>query len=162
MADLDLLDLLSADHENLVEADRAALIQVVLQHLTVERDLLHPAVKRYLPGGEARLEELRAADRDLEGRLARLEHEATPDHEAEVRSAISEHVEHQEPVFEQLRASCPEDVLSHLADGVVTSIGGAPKHPHPGLLHHGRIGEVVEELADIAAEVRDKVRGEPT
>jgi hypothetical protein len=158
--DLDLLDLLSADHQNLVSAEAGSLVRVVLEHVTVERDLLHPAIEEYEPGGKAIVEGQRDADRMLEERLAAFEHDHSPDREMDVRKVVTEHIERQEPLFEQLRLSCPEDTLLKLVDGVNTSIAGAPKHPHPGLLRHGRFGEVVEEFADIADEIRDKLHGD--
>jgi hypothetical protein len=158
--DVDLLDLLSADHQNLVSVEAGSLIREVLEHLTVERDLLHPAIEEYESGGKDIVESLRDADRMLEERLATFEHDQSPGRETDVRTLITEHIERQEPLFEQLRLSCPEETLVKLVDGVNTSIAGAPKHPHPGLLRHGRFGEVVEEFVDIADEIRDKLHGD--
>jgi hypothetical protein len=158
--DIDLLDLLSADHQNMVSAEAGSLIEVVLPHLTVERDLLHPVIDEYEPNGKGVVDELRDLDRTLEDRLAAFEHDRSPDRERAVRHAIAAHIEREELLFPLLRVSCPEDTLQKLVDGVATSIAGAPKHPHPGLLRHGRLGEVVEEFADIADEIRDKLHGD--
>jgi hypothetical protein len=156
----DLLDLLSADHQNLVSTEAGSLVRVVLEHLTVERDLLHPVIEKYEPDGEDIVDGLRDADRMLEERLAKLEHDMSPDRQMDVRNTINDHIARQEPLFERLRLSCPEGTLLKLVAGVNTSIAGAPKHPHPGLLRHGRFGEVVEEFADIADEIRDKLHGD--
>ena len=159
MADLDLLDLLGADHENLSAADRKVLVRVILEHLTVERDLLYPVIERDLSDGEGIVDQLRHADRLLEERLSRFEAEATPANEGEVRVAVGEHVDRLERLFPVVRDSTPEATLQELADGVVLSIEGAPRHPHPGLLHHGRLGEIAEDIADIATDIKEKLHG---
>jgi hypothetical protein len=156
--ELDLLDLLSADHENLSSADQKSLVRTVLQHLTVERELLYPVIEHYVSRGKGIVKTLRDADRLLEERLSRFEAHQTSDTEGEVRIAVGEHIDRLERLFAQVRESSPEQTLQELAARVVLSIEGAPRHPHPGLLHHGRIGEVVEDLADVVDDVRDELR----
>lgn len=159
MSDPDVLDLLSADHQNLASAEPGSLVPVVMQHLTVERDLLYPAIDEYLSDGDEVLRTLRATDRGLEERLAAFEQDPSPLHENEVRAAIGEHIESRDRLFGQLRDGLPEEVLQDLLDTVSLSIGGSPTHPHPGWPDHGAAGEVAEVIATVADHLRDRFHG---
>jgi hypothetical protein len=154
------LDLLSADHRNLVSAEADVLVSAVTQHLTVERDLLYPAVTTYADDGEAIVEDLRAGARLLEERLAELEEDPSADHQVGAQAAIQQHIDNQRRLFPQLRESIPGDTLRELADKIRFSIAGSPTHPHPHLPDTGLIGELAEGLAGVADQLRDELHGE--
>jgi hypothetical protein len=161
-AALDLIELLTADHRNLEEVDSADLVRVVLEHLWVERELLHPAVREHAEGGEEIADSFLATDDRLEDRLADLEEaratteqpEGTAEEaEAEVRSVVAEHIAGQEGLFPKLEAEIPQELLTELAEGVPLAMGGAPTRPH-GDRPEGFLGEMAEDVAAAADHLR--------
>jgi hypothetical protein len=164
VADLDLLDLLSADHQNLVTIEQDALVKTILEHLWVERELLHPAIRENADHGDEIVDTLLALDDRLEDRLADLEDAANSrdpvaeiarsEAEAEVRAVLTEHIAAQEEMFPKLRDSIPSVVLGDLAEGVPLAIGGAPTRPHAGR-PEGFLGEVAEGMAAATDHLRD-------
>lgn len=157
--ELDLLDLLSADHRTIAGADPRHVVADVAQHVQVERDLLYPAIREYATDAKSTLEDLRRAERSLEQRLSDYENDPSTDKFSAVQAEIREHVEMQEPLFEELRQSVPDWRLRELAAIVGFSIGGAPTHAHPHIPESGPIGEVAEELAGVADHLRDRLHG---
>lgn len=156
MADVDLIDLLSADHGNLLAAGPQTVVSQVSQHLAVERELLYPAIRHHCREGGRLVDGLREADRALEERLAELESDPTPESGARLDEAIRDHVASLERLFPRLRREIPVDRLVEAVETVPWSIGGAPTHPHPRLAGN-RLGEVVEEdLASVSNHVRDR------
>jgi hypothetical protein len=158
--DVDLLELLSADHRNLVAAESDSWVASVLQHVTVERTLLYPAIEEYESDGKTIVEGLRDADHLLEQRLATLEADPTPQNRGEVEAAIRAHVARREVLYPQLRRTIPASRLEALADEVPLTIGGSPTRPHPHLPDHGALGEVAEQLEVIADRLHDKFHHE--
>ena len=73
MAELNLLDLLSADHQNLLEAAPGIRVLEVSQHLSVERDLLFPTISHHVSNGKEIVDYLRDSERQLEERLSEFE-----------------------------------------------------------------------------------------
>jgi hypothetical protein len=155
--DVDLLELLSADHRNLVAAESDSFVASVLQHVTVERTLLYPAIEEYESDGRAIVEDLRDADHVLEQRLGRLEADPTPENRSDVDAAIRAHVARRQVLFPQLRRTIPASRLEALADEVPLTIGGSPTRPHPHLPDHGALGEVAEQIEVIADRLHDKL-----
>ena len=164
VADLDLLDLLSADHQNLETIERDALVRTILGHLWIERELLHPAIRDHADHGDEIVDTLLALDDRLEDRLADLDDaangedpvaaEALSEAETEVRAVLSEHIAAQEELFPSLRDSIPAVVLEDLAEGVPLAIGGAPTRPHAGRAE-GFLGEVAEGVAAATDHLRN-------
>ena len=165
---MDLLELLSADHHNLEGVKTPGLVKAALEHIWVERELLHPAIHEYVDGGGAIVDGMLSLDDRLEDRLAEFEEatgaeteqtgeasrEAAVEAEAEVRSVISEHIGMQEELFPTLRESIPPERLVELAEGVPLAIGGAPTRPHAGR-SEGFLGEIAEDLTAAADHLRD-------
>jgi hypothetical protein len=158
--DVDLLQLLSADHRNLVAGEGDSFVASVLQHVTVERTLLYPAIEEYESDGRAIVEDLRAADHQLEQRLATLEADPTPENRGEVDAAIRAHVARRDVLYSELRRTIPASRLDALAEEVPLTIGGSPTRPHPRLPDHGALGEVAEQLEVIADRLHDKLHHE--
>lgn len=162
MADLDLIDLLTADHRNLLSGP-APDIKAVSQHLGVERDLLYPAIRHHVRGGEAVLGDLRRSERSLE---AILEEAERPDHGtaagaevmAALREAIRGHAAEQEALFPRLREEIPEEDLVRPVATIPLSIGGAPTHAHLRLATAGPAGEVAEDAASVTDHLHDMLR----
>ncbi len=160
MRDVDLLELLSADHQNLITDESDSFVATLTQHLTVERTLLYPAIEKYESGGKAIVEDLRGADHLLEVRLAALEADPTPENYGAVDAALRAHVDRREVLYPELRRTIPASHLEELAGEVPLTIGGSPTHPHPHLPDHGALGEVAEQLEVIADRLHDKLHHE--
>jgi hypothetical protein len=155
VAELNLLDYLSADHENLLEAAPAPRVLEVSQHLSVERGFLYPAIEEHVPNGKAIVGDLRNAERRLEERLRDVEKDATSEHRDQLEAAIGDHVTFQEELFARLRGLIPESALLTPSEVIALSIGGAPTHAHPHLAEGGLLGEIVEDVTSAADHVRD-------
>jgi hypothetical protein len=159
MPDLDLLVFLSADHRSLLETP-PAVVQVS-QHLSVERDFLYPAIRDHVGNaedGEAIVEDLRRAERQLEERLRDFEKDATAEHRERLRAAIAGHVDSQEQLFTRLRGLIPESELLTDSESIALSIGGSPTHAHPHLAEGGLIGKIVEDVTSAADHAVDHWR----
>jgi hypothetical protein len=163
--DLDLLDYLSADHQNLLDGSPTVL--EVSQHLSVERDFLYPAIKDHVDkdqDGEAIVEDLRRAERQLEERLRDFEKDASAEHGEQLRAAIAAHVDSQDQLFTRLRDLIPESELLTESESIALSIGGSPTHAHPRLAEGGLIGKIVEDVTSAADHAVDhwRSRKEPS
>jgi hypothetical protein len=154
--DLHLLDYLSADHENLLEALPAIGVAEVSQHLSVERDFLYPVINDHLGDGEAVVADLRHAERQLEDRLKDLEKADTPEHRERLDKAIRDHVTSQEDLFTRLDGLIPESALLTPSESIALSIGGSPTHAHPHLAEGGLLGELVEDVTSATDHARDR------
>jgi hypothetical protein len=155
--ELNLLDLLSADHHNLGEAAPAPEVRAVSQHLAVERDFLYPAIARNVESGDSVVADLRHAERQLEERLRDIEKDATPEHQAGLQAAIRDHVSVQDELFAQLRRIVPESDLLIPSESIALSIGGAPTHGHPHLAEGGLIGAIVEDFTSAEDHALDRL-----
>jgi hypothetical protein len=153
--ELNLLDFLSADHQNLLEAALAPRVIEVSQHLSVERDFLYPAISHHAANGKAIVADLRHAERWLEGCLREFERGATPEHREQLEAAIGDHITYQEELFTRLRDVVPESALLTASESIALSIGGAPTHAHRLLGEGGLIGEVVEDITSAADHALD-------
>jgi hypothetical protein len=160
VADLDLLELLAADHGNIATADPQHIVAQVAQHLRVERDLLYPAIEGHVKDASEVLAVLRQAEQSMEECLAAYEDHPTPQNLQTLRAAVEDHEEMQARLFGKLRHQLPLWLLRELADTVVFSIGGSPTHPHTHIPERGPIGEVAEELAGVADHMRDRLHRE--
>ena len=163
MPEVDLLDLLTADHKNLMSADPRSIVAGTAQHLSVERDLLYPAVREYVDGAEELLDSFRASERLVEERLAAFEHDPTPDARLALETSIRAHAKSLESVFPELRNRIPKGVLDELTETVPLTIGSAPTHAHRNLAEGGIIGELAEDVDSVADHLRDRLhpRHEP-
>lgn len=155
MADLDLLDLLSGDHSNLLD-EREPSVHVISQHLAVERELLYPVIRHHLPGGDALVERLRHSERRLEELLGELEGTSSDATRSRVSRAVRHHVSQQERLFVRLEQEIPPAALVRPVGTVPLSLGGAPTHGHPSLAEGGPAGEIREDATSVADHLRDR------
>lgn len=159
MADVDLLELLSADHRILLE-EPAPNVSELSQHLSVERDLLYPAIRHHLPDGETVVADLRRSERHIETLLEAYERRRggeSDDLPGELRQAVCEHVTSQERLFARFRQEIPEADLVRAVATVPLSIGGSPTHAHVRLAAGGPAGEMAEDAASAADHWHDRV-----
>jgi hypothetical protein len=155
--DLNLLDFLSADHENLLEAAPAPGVADVSQHLSVERDFLYPTVSHHVPKGKEIVDDLRHAARELEDCLTEFEKDDSPENQQRLRDEIKKHVTSQEELFIHLRELIPESALLKPVEVIALSIGGAPTHAHKHLSEGGRIADLVEDFTSAADRTLDRL-----
>lgn len=160
MPDLDLLDYLSADHQTLLEAAPAPRVVDVSQHLSVERDFLYPAINHHVAYGEAIVEDLRNAERQLEEKLRDFEKGPIAEHREHLLAAITDHVDSQKELFTRLRDLIPEAALLTPSESIALSVGGSPTHAHPHLADGGLIGHLVEDFTSAADHTLDRLHGE--
>lgn len=160
MPDLDLLDFLAADHQTLLEVVPAPRVVDVAQHLSVERDFLYPAINHHVAYGEAIVEDLRRAERQLEEKLRDVEKNPDAEHRERLRSAIAVHVDSQKELFARLRELIPEAALLTPPESIALSVGGSPTHAHPHLADGGLIGHLVEDLTSAVDQTLDRLHGE--
>ncbi len=131
------------------------MVADVSQHLSVERDLLYPAIRDFCEKGDAVIERLRSSERRLEAQMAELESGATPERRGRLDAAIRDHISLQDGLFPELRQLIPASRLTAVLETVPLSIGGAPTHAHPRLAEGGAMTEVVEDVTSIADHLRD-------
>jgi predicted DNA-binding protein YlxM (UPF0122 family) len=153
--ELTLLDYLSADHQNLLEAEPDLSVAEVAQHLSVERDFLYPAISEHVADGQTIVEDLRHAERRLEERLKDFEKHPSPENRDQVQQAIGDHITTQEQLFVRLREVIPEPALVEPLESIPLSIGGAPTHAHPLLAEGGPLGKLIEDLTSAADHTID-------
>jgi hypothetical protein len=153
--ELNLLDYLSADHQNLLEAGANPRILEVSQHLSVERDFLYPAIGHHVANGKAIVADLRNSERRLEECMQDLEKDPTPEHRERLQAAIGDHFTFQEELFARLRGLIPESDLLVPSEVIALSIGGGPTHAHPHLAEGGLLGNIIEDAVSAADHARD-------
>lgn len=155
MPDLDLLDLLSADHKNVLAAGPGEIVVEVSQHLSVERDFLYPEIRQYVEDGAGVLDRLRDADHLVEESLRTFDKGPSAQARSSLDKAIAAHVRLFERLLPTLRDQIPSSRLQELVESVPLSLGGSPTHPHPHLAEGGILGEVIEDAASVADHLRD-------
>jgi hypothetical protein len=153
--ELNLLDLLSGDHQNLREAAPAPQVVDVSQHLAVERDFLYPVIVHHVDNGQAIVEELRTSERRVEECLRDVEQDPADEHLQRLKDAISDHVTAQEELFGRLRELVAESDLLTPSESIALSMGGAPTHAHPHLAEGGLIGAIVEDFTSAEDHIMD-------
>jgi hypothetical protein len=147
-ADLDLIDFLSADHQNLKEAGGTdAFVEEVVKHLTAERALLYPAVERFLADGRGRVADMRVIDDQLE--------DSSTDKDA--ARALVAHIDSQEALFSRLRAEVPSETLVELGRQVPLVVSEAPSRLHPHAPEGGPLRELISELDAVKDQIRDRL-----
>ena len=116
-----------------------ALRRLLAVHETAEEEVVHPAARRSLPGGEAivsaRLQEENKAKKEL-SELEALDPDS-PEFDAQLSTfsmAVLAHAEAEErQEFEPLAACLDEEELARLRRTVELAERFAPTRPHPGV-----------------------------
>lgn len=157
MAGTDLIDLLAADHQTLLEAEDSSLVMLLSQHLSIERDLLYQGITEYCIDSEQTLRRLRNSDASLEACMSEYESEQTQQSRVALDQALHTHIDTLDLLFPELRKCIPGWWLTQSVDMVPMIIGGSPTHGHRILSESGPIGEVAEDIAAIADHIRKRV-----
>ena len=155
--DLDLLELLQADHVNLRKSEgHPELEESVAKHLTAERELFYPLVARKSICSHDELHELRAIDRSLVEAV--LAAKADPSSQETLEQAIETHISVQEALFSIVRDQVDRATLTRIAEDVPLTVAEAPTHVHPHLLDHGPLIGAAEDIAEAVDTFEDRFR----
>lgn len=135
---------------------REQLVMTTVRHLVAEEQYLYPTVREQLVDGDASADEGLTASRETEHDLRLLEDTELTDASlraviAQLSSRVEQHVAHQEPLFAELEARCPPDLLNRLGEDVRGAERVAPTSPRRLPTANKFLG-VVEGFVD---QVRD-------
>ncbi|MFG2000812.1 hemerythrin domain-containing protein [Spirillospora sp. NPDC048911] len=137
------------------------LVRLLAVHETAEEEIVHPAARRSLPGGEGIIDDRLTEEREAKEQLAALEAMGTDDprFDAELdvlRIAVLTHARAEERYeFFRIRDEFGETQLAALAAAVKAAEATAPTHPHPGTesatknLLAGPLVAMVDRIRDI-------------
>ncbi|RSN67018.1 hemerythrin domain-containing protein [Actinomadura sp. WAC 06369] len=178
----DIVDLLRAQHgqirdlfdkvEHTTGKERTeafqSLVRLLAVHETAEEEIVHPAARKALPGGDAivadRLREERAA-KELLAELDGMD-TAAPDFLEKLdrlRVEVLTHARAEERYeFDRLGDQFSESQRRGMAAAVKAAEASAPTHPHPGTetatknMLVGPMASVVDRVRDLIRDARDK------
>ena len=173
----DAIELLTSDHAEVeqmfvqIEAapegeTRDRLVQGVIRelsvHAAIEEQILYPAIRDEVPGGDQLAEEAIDEHQQAKEMLARLEKLDADDGETDAVLAglithVRQHVQEEEGpggLFDQLRSVVDQDRLDQMGEQLEAAKKMAPAHPHP----HAPNTPPGNIVGGLAAAVVDKVR----
>ena len=153
--EIDLLELLQADHVNLRELEGSAqLEEAVAKHLATERELLYPLVADRSVCTSDELGEMRQLDRALEQAIVDNRDKAVPD-VAAIKQAIETHATVQEALFSVVREEVEPATLVSLGDQVGSVMAEAAPHIHLHMPDHGALLGPMEDVAEVVDTIED-------
>ena len=140
------------------------LVRLLAVHETAEEEVVYPAVRRMVDGGDGLADARTAEEGEAKDALAEMEklgvdHRDFDSRLASLKQLVLTHAENEEQeVFPRLRESHSRDQLESMATGVRAAESFAPTHPHP----HGpesAVGNLaVGPFVAVADRVRDAIR----
>jgi hemerythrin superfamily protein len=141
-----------------------ALLRLLAVHETAEEEVVYPAVRRLVDGGDT-LVEPRLREEDLaKKRLSELEKlgAQAPEFDAklaEFETLVVTHAEAEErDVLPRLREAATPDKLDAMATALAIAEAVAPTHPHPHAPESAAGNMIVGPFVAIVDRVRDAVR----
>ena len=181
--DQDVIDLLTADHREVTAliaqisstADPAqrrdtadVVISELVRHAVAEEMYVYPAMRQYLPDGDAAVEHDTAEHKELERTMKELEGVDASDPQfdgliSQLTRILADHVSDEEAEqFPQLRAAVPHEELVQLAGKVRTAKKLAPTRPHPSAPNAELFHKVVGPGVGMVDRLRDRLSGRST
>ncbi|MCC5033640.1 hemerythrin domain-containing protein [Streptomyces sp. WAC 00631] len=139
------------------------LVRMLAVHETAEEEIVHPFVKRSVPGGEGVVAERLEEEREAKEQLARLEDMDTGDPGflpalLALRMDVMRHARAEERYeFARLRRLNDPAKLASMARALRMAEATAPTHPHPGVESAAR-NMALGPLAAIVDRTRDTLR----
>jgi hemerythrin superfamily protein len=140
------------------------LVRLLAVHETAEEEVVYPAVKRSVDGGDAIVQARLQEEDSAKQMLSDLE-KIGPEGErfqtqlAALQQAVLTHAEHEEQeVFPQLRAALDAETLSKMASSLETAEKMAPTHPHPHGPESAAGNIMVGPFVAVVDRVRDALR----
>ena len=138
------------------------MIRELSVHAAIEEQILYPAIRDEVPGGDQLAEETIDEHQQVKEMLARLEKLDADDGETDAVLAglithVRQHVQEEEGpggLFDQLRSVVDQDRLDQMGEQLEAAKKMAPAHPHP----HAPNTPPGNIVGGLAAAVVDKVR----
>lgn len=179
---LDAITLLTNDHRSVdllftqLEASppgdhRGQTIQQVIRelsvHAVIEEQVLYPALRDEVPGGEGLADHAIDEHQEVKEALARLEQLDPADAETETTlqqliSNVRQHVGEEEGpggLLERLRATVSQERLEEMGEQLEAAKKLAPTHPHPNAPSTPPGNVVAGAAAAVVDKARDALRG---
>ncbi len=179
----DVVDILTADHHDMLELLRRAaqapvaeerrdlidtVIAEVMRHSVAEEMIVYPAVEKHVPNGKDEVEHDKAEHDELVDLMKRMEDGDTADsgfldllHEFEEKLDHHAHDEEDEQ-FPKLRAHVPHEDLVEMGEKVEKAKQVAPTRPHPSAPHSELFHKTVGPGVGMVDRLRDKLTGRHT
>jgi hemerythrin superfamily protein/carbon monoxide dehydrogenase subunit G len=179
----DVVDVLTTDHREVTallqqirstsdSASRRDLADVMIselvRHAVAEEMYVYPAMRRYLPDGDAAVEHDTAEHQELERTMKELEAVDASDLRfdallSELETILADHVSDEESEqFPRLRAAISRDELVQLAGKVQAAKKLAPTRPHPSAPNAQLFHKVVGPGVGLVDRLRDRLSGRTT
>ncbi|MGW2865304.1 hemerythrin domain-containing protein [Streptomyces sp. NPDC001205] len=137
----------------------------LVRHSVAEEEHLYPAVRQYLPGGDALADKEIADHGRVEELLKTLEGLSPDDPDfnhviVKLRTEVEAHIKEEETVlFARLRTVCDPSDLEELGDKVRTAKKRAPTRPHPGTPSTPPANRLLAPGVGLVDRARDFVTG---
>jgi hemerythrin superfamily protein len=162
----DLFDLVQANTGQQRKEAFEQLVRLLAVHETAEEEIVHPAARRVLPGGDGIADDRLTEERTAKELLAELDGMDTDDPRFmpkldKLRLDVLTHARAEERYeFERLRDQFDAAQRKALAVAVRAAEATAPTHPHPGTetatknLLAGRPAAVADRVRDLIRKAR--------
>src|SRR5919112_4478081 len=180
---LDVVDILTADHREMVELigrigltsdaserrDLAdTLIAEVMRHAVAEEMFVYPAMEDHVPNGSEEVEHDKKEHDDIVKLMKRIEG-VDPSDPAfmelvrELESQLTHHAGDEElEQFPKLRSHIPREKLVALGEKVQSAKKLAPTRPHPSAPHSELFHKTIGAGVGMIDRLRDKLTGRHT
>ncbi|MEE1672055.1 hemerythrin domain-containing protein (plasmid) [Streptomyces sp. WAC07094] len=139
------------------------LVRLLAVHETAEEEVVHPFVRRMVPGGEQVVEDRLAEEKAAKETLATLDEMDTDDPKfmpqlMKLRKDVQEHARAEERYeFIHIRRHTDATNLAVMAKAVKAAEAMAPTHPHPGVESLAR-NVALGPVAALMDRTKDAVR----
>jgi len=140
------------------------LVRLLAVHESAEEEVVHPAARRSINGGDQVVESRLHEEDEAKHALAEL-YDLGVDHPefdaklATLAQAVVAHATHEEQEeFRYLRENLPADRLSRMAGALKAAEATAPTRPHPGAGESAMANLLVGPPAAVFDRTRDAVR----
>ncbi|MBW8707526.1 DNA nickase [Streptomyces sp. MBT84] len=139
------------------------LVRLLAVHETAEEEVVHPFVRRMVPGGEQMVKDRLAEEKAAKETLATLDKMDTDDPKfmpqlMKLRKDVQEHARAEERYeFIHIRRTTDATNLAAMAKAVKVAEAMAPTHPHPGVESLAR-NMALGPVAALMDRTKDAVR----
>jgi hemerythrin superfamily protein len=139
------------------------LVRLLAVHETAEEEVVHPFVRRAVPGGEQIVEDRLTEEREAKETLAALDEMDTDDPEflprlMRLRTDVQMHARAEERYeFTHIRRNAGATNLAAMAKAIKAAEAMAPTRPHPGV-ESGAANVALGPVAALMDRTKDTVR----
>ncbi|MFF5158306.1 hemerythrin domain-containing protein [Streptomyces sp. NPDC000348] len=139
------------------------LVRLLAVHETAEEEVVHPFVRRAVPGGEQVVEDRLTEEREAKETLAVLDEMDTDDPKflprlMQLRTDVQLHARAEERYeFTHIRRSADATRLAVMAKAIKAAEAMAPTRPHPGV-ESGAANVALGPVAALMDRTKDTVR----